>query len=210
MSYPIKKEGGKKYTWQDYLTWPDEERWEVIDGVPYKWHEEKGRTMKTETVGMSPSPSERHQAITFNFAAHLKEKIKGAACRVYVGPLDVYYDDYNFVQPDVFVVCDKNKIKDRIYGAPDLIIEVISPYTSLKDKRTKKILYERFGVREYILVYPEELFVERYCLEKGKYGESEVFGSQEILPLCSLEGIEVPLWEIFEVEQPQSEQTSER
>ncbi|BCB97294.1 hypothetical protein JZK55_22160 [Dissulfurispira thermophila] len=202
MAYPQKKEAGKKYTWQDYLTWPDEKRWEVIDGEAYPWH--------GETANMSPSPSLQHQIATGNFYGILRTKLLKHRCRVFVAPLDVYFDDYNFVQPDVFIVCDRNKIRDKIYGAPDLTIEVISPYTALKDKRTKKMLYERFGVREYILVYPEELFVERYCLIDNRYGDSEVFGPQEILPLCSLEGIEVALWEVFEVEQPQSEQASNK
>ncbi len=205
MGYPAKKEAGVKYTWQDYLTWPEDERWEVIDGVPYKWHEEKGRIMKTETVSMSPSPSERHQAITFNFAVHLKEKIKGTSCRVYVAPLDVYYDDYNFVQPDVMVVCDKKKIKDRIYGAPDLIIEVLSPFTSLKDRKIKKGLYERFGVKEYILAHPEENYVERFPLKDNRYAEPDIFGAEEVFTSGIFEGVDIPLWEVFEIEKPESE-----
>lgn len=194
MGHQLKKEG-KKYTWQDYLTWPDDERWEVIDGEAYPLH--------GEAIGMAPSPTPQHQIVAGNFYRLISNKLMGHTCRAFIAPLDVYYDDYNFVQPDVFVVCDKNKIKDRIYGAPDLIVEVISPNTSLKDKRKKKLLYEQFGVREYIIAYPEEIFVERYCLKEGRYGESEVFGPQEILPLCSLEGIEVPLWEVFEVNPPE-------
>ncbi|NTU42920.1 MAG: Uma2 family endonuclease [Nitrospirales bacterium] len=190
MGHPVIKPA-EKYTWQDYLTWPDNERWEVIDGVAYN---------------MSPSPSERHQTITLNFAFQLKGCLKETQCRTYVAPLDVYYDDENFVQPDVFVVCDKNKIKDRIYGAPDLIIEVISPSTSLKDKREKKRLYERFGVKEYVIIHPEEVFAERYCLRNNAYGEAEVFGPYESLPLCSLEGIEIPLWEVFGLELPERQE----
>ncbi|MBI3600412.1 MAG: Uma2 family endonuclease [Nitrospinae bacterium] len=188
MGYPLKKEKNKRYTWQDYLTWSDEERWEVIDGKAYD---------------MSPSPTFRHQNIVVNFGGLLRTKLISGFCRVCVAPLDVYFDDYNFVQPDVFVVCDKNKIKDRIYGAPDLIVEVLSPATSLKDKREKKSLYERFGVREYIIVYPEDIFVERYCLKDGRYSEAEVFGPQEAITLCLVDNIEIPLWEIFEVEPPE-------
>ncbi len=189
MGHPLKKETKRKHTWQDYLSWPEGERWEVINGEAYN---------------MSPSPTERHQTITFNLGASLKEKLKGSLCRVYVAPLDVYYDDNNFVQPDVFVVCDKNKIKDRIYGAPDLIVEVLSPHTSLKDKREKKRLYERFGVLEYIIVHPEEMLVERYYLQENKYTEPDIFGPEEILPIYFTEGIKIPLWEIFEIAPPEN------
>lgn len=189
MGYPLKKKSEKKYTWNDYLTWPDEERWEVIDGVAYD---------------MSPSPTPRHQIITGNFYRILGNKLEGKQCRPFIAPLDIYLDDYNFVQPDVLVICDEKKIKDRIYGAPDLVIEVLSQPTSLKDKREKRALYERFGVKEYVIVYPEDMFIERYSLHKGRFKEPDIFGSNEVLNLSSLEGIEIRLWEVFEVEPPQN------
>lgn len=187
MRATVRAKGEKKYTWQDYLTWPDDERWEVIDGAAYD---------------MTPSPSSRHQVIVGNFHAVLRERLKGKACRVFIAPLDVYLDDFNFVQPDVLVVCDEKKIRDRIYGAPDLVVEVLSPSTSVKDRREKKSLYEKFGVREYVIVHPEEMLVERFFLGEGGFGGPDVFGSQEVLPLLFLEGMEVPLWEVFEVQPP--------
>ncbi|MBI1865597.1 MAG: Uma2 family endonuclease [Nitrospirae bacterium] len=183
----LRSKGEKKYTWQDYLAWPDEERWEVIDGVAY---------------GMTPSPSSRHQVVAGNFFALVRERLRGKSCRVFVAPLDVYLDDFNFVQPDVMVVCDEKKIRDRIYGAPDLVVEVLSPATSLKDKREKKDLYEKFGVREYVIVHPEEMLVERFFLSEGGFKGPDVFGSQEVLPLLFLDGVEVLLWDVFEVEPP--------
>ena len=194
MRYQIKKDAEKRYTWQDYLTWPDEERWEVIDGVAYD---------------MSPSPTERHQRIVLNMGSILRTKLGSNPCKVYVAPLDVYLDDFNFVQPDVMIVCNKEKIKDRIYGPPDMVIEVISPSTSLKDKRIKKALYERFGVKEYILVHPEEMFIERYSLVEGKFREPDIFGPQEVLNLISVEGIDISLWEVFEVSPPETEASTE-
>lgn len=184
-----RKRADRKYTWQDYLTWPDEERWEVIDGEAYD---------------MTPSPSPRHQIIAGNFYAVLREKLKGKRCQPFIAPLDVYFDDYNFVQPDVLVVCDRSKIRDRVYGAPDLVVEVLSPATGLKDKREKKALYERFGVKEYIVIHPDEMLVERYWLEGERFQGSDVFGATERLGLKALEGIEVSLWEIFETEPPAS------
>ena len=188
MGYLLKKDRNRKYTWQEYLTWPDEERWEVIDGVAYD---------------MSPSPTTRHQLLVTNFSRILGNKLAGGTCRTFVAPLDVYYDDYNFVQPDIIVVCDEKKIKDKIYGPPDLIVEVLSPSTSLKDRREKWSLYERFRVKEYILIHLEEMFVERYCIKDGRYREAEVFGPQEKITLCFTEDIEIFLWEIFEVEPPE-------
>lgn len=185
----------KKYTWQDYLTWPDSERWEVIDGTAYN---------------MTPSPSFNHQKIVGNIYGILREKLRGKPCTPAIAPLDVYYDDTNFVQPDVMVVCDKSKIKDRIYGAPDLIIEVLSPHTSLKDKREKKGLYERFGVKEYIIADPLEQYVERFFIGHDGYSKGDVFGPKEVMPLKSLEGLEINLWEVFEVESPEEKSETEK
>ncbi|OGW59892.1 MAG: hypothetical protein A2V83_06405 [Nitrospirae bacterium RBG_16_64_22] len=183
MTQQTVKKGQGKFTWQDYLAWPDDERWEVIDGRAYD---------------MTPSPTTRHQRIVGNFFRILANRLSGGACAVFVAPLDVYFDDSNFVQPDVMVVCDKVKIRDRIHGAPDLIVEVLSPATSLKDKREKKSLYERFGVSEYVIVYPEEMFVERYFLADGRYGEADVLGVEDALPMRFLEGVEVSLREVFD------------
>ena len=189
MGYPLKKESEKKFTRADYFTWPEDERWEIIDGDAYC---------------MTPAPSIRHQDIVVNLVTQLKQKLSGGPCRTFVAPTDVVLSEYDVVQPDILVVCDKKKITDaNIQGAPDLIIEVLSPYTSLKDKREKKALYERFGVREYIIVDPLEQYVERFLFEDdGTYGKGEVFGTQEVLQINSLEGTDINLWEIFEVERP--------
>ena len=98
-----------------------------------------------------------------------------------MAPMDVVLDDINVVEPDVFVVCDKSKITEaNIKGAPDLIIEVLSPSTSLKDRREKKWLYGQHGVKEYIIVSPMDETAERFFLETGtKYGESDIFGWHE-------------------------------
>jgi Uma2 family endonuclease len=92
------------------------------------------------------------------------------------------------VQPDVFVVCDEGKINDQsIQGAPDLVIEVLNPTTSRKDRWEKKALYERSGVLEYILINPEGQYVERYLLEKKSgFDRGEVFTLDQTLRLHSL------------------------
>ncbi len=186
MSLPEKKED--KYTYSNYLKWPGDERWEIIGGYAHN---------------MTPAPSVRHQSVAVNFVAFLKQKLKGKPCKPFIAPTDVVLSEYDVVQPDVFVVCDEKKITEQnIQGAPDLIIEILSPFTALKDKREKKGLYAKYGVKEYILVDPVAMYAERFALEKNRYASAEVFGSQEVLPLSFLEEINIPLWEIFEVEPP--------
>lgn len=179
---PLAKQNNK-YTFQDYLTWPDEERWEIIDG---------------DAFNMTPAPGSKHQLIAGSFYRILGNQLVGKSCTAFIAPTDVVLSDYNVVQPDVFVVCDKKKITDaNIQGAPDLVIEVLSPSTSLKDKREKKTLYEKFGVKEYIIIAPLEKYAERTLLEDGRYARPEIFGPRDTLVLRSLEDVEIKLVEVF-------------
>ena len=167
-----------KFTYTDYLTWDDDERWEIIGGEAYN---------------MTPAPIVSHQEIVGNFFRFL-----GKQCTPFISPIDVVLSEEDVVQPDVIVICDKQKVqKTHIAGAPDLVIEVLSPATSLKDRREKKDLYEKFGVKEYILVDPDEKYVERYFLQKGRYGSSEVFGPKDKFASRSLKGVRLTLKEIF-------------
>ena len=184
---PLAKKLEEKYTYQDYLTWDDDERWEIIEG---------------EVYNMSPAPTIKHQSISRNISGLIfmkKEQLKN--CSFFEAPTDVVFDDLNVVQPDIFIVCDKNKITEKnIQGAPELVIEIISPSTELKDKREKFYLYEKFGVKEYIIVYPPEReYIERYVLKRGKYGSPEIYNWDETLKLKTFD-IEIPLWEVFEKE----------
>jgi len=178
----LAKKKEKRYTYKDYLTRPEAERWELIDGAAYD---------------MSPAPKVKHQNIASNL--HIKLKTHSAnICYTGIAPTDVIFDEYSIVQPDIFIVCDRNKItEDNIQGAPDVIIEVTSPATEVKDKREKKALYEKFGVKEYIIVFPDGEYAERFCLGEGKYGPSEIFNWDEALRRCFFD-IEINLWEIFE------------
>ncbi len=185
---PVAKKRAEKYTCSDYLTWPDDERWEIIGGEAYN---------------MTPAPGIKHQNVVVNFTRIIGNELKGKPCRPFVAPTDVVLSNHDVVQPDIFVVCDEKKITEaNIQGAPDLVVEVLSPATALKDKREKRALYERSAVREYIIIDPIELYVERFVLKGKRYGESEIFGPQEVLPLTSLKGIDITLWEIFEVAAP--------
>jgi Uma2 family endonuclease len=178
----------QKFTYNDYKSWPDDERWEIFDGEAY---------------AMTPAQSLRHQKILGNLHLRLAGFFFGKTCTVFLAPTDVVLDETNVVQPDLLVVCDRNKMTDaNIMGAPDLVVEVLSPSTSLKDKREKKGLYERFGVREYLLVYPEDAIVERYTLAEGKYPLPDILNWDEKLRSSAFSDLEISLWEIFEKELP--------
>jgi len=182
MEQAIRKE--QRYTVEEYLKWAGEERWEIIDGVLY---------------AMSPAQSIKHQSVVGNFFMNLKRHPENL-CYTGIAPTDVVLDDDTVVQPDVFVVCDRKKITaDNIQGAPDLIVEVVSPSTEVKDRREKLRLYERFGVKEYLIAFPEREYVERYVLKAGQYGSPEIFTWDERLTL-TLFPMEVILSEIFEKE----------
>lgn len=179
----------RRYTWTDYQTWSDDERWELIDGVAYN---------------MSPAPSTRHQAIAGNFFSCLYRHLTGKTCRPFMAPTDVRLSETDVVQPDILVICDPGKITpSHIEGAPELVVEVLSPSTSAKDLREKKWLYQRSGVREYIVVDPLEFYVQRFLLSgEGRYGEPEVFGPEDVIPLVVLDGLTVDLREILEWSPP--------
>lgn len=190
---PLAQRTEEKFTYADYAFWSDDERWELIDGQAYN---------------MTPAPTTRHQNIVYNVSFILKSKLSNKFCRPFVAPTDVVLSEYDVVQPDVFVVCDEKKITEaNIQGAPDLVVEVLSPATALKDKREKKNLYETYGVKEYIIVDPAAQYVERFLLKEGGfYGKGEIFGPKEILSLISLGDIEITLWEIFEVKEPEEQE----
>lgn len=187
MTIPAKNLNNR-YSFQDYQGWPDDERWEIIDGRAYC---------------MTTAPTLRHQQVTGNLYAQLRERLSGGPCVPFVAPVDVVFDDYNVVQPDIVVVCDRSRLTEaNIQGAPDLVVEIISPSTSLKDRREKKALYERSGVREYILVYPLEDILERYRLVGNRYEGPDIFNWDETLTLHAFPELTLNLWEIFEKSLP--------
>lgn len=182
---PLAKEKDQLFTYADYATWPEDERWELIDGKAY---------------AMTPAPSTRHQTVVGNCFRMLSTAIRGQSCRCFVAPTDVVLSHVDVVQPDVLVVCDQAKITEaNIQGAPDLVVEVVSPSTGLKDKREKKDLYEKYGVLEYLIVDPGLGCVERFILgPDGLYGKGDIFGAMERMPLLSLPDISLDLPEVFE------------
>ncbi len=179
-----------QFTYADYRSWPDDERWELIDGIPY---------------AMTPAPRIRHQRIAGNFFGEMRNFFRGKSCIPFDAPTDVVLNEDTVVQPDVFVVCDGQKITDEnIQGAPDLVVEVTSPSTKLRDRREKREIYQRFGVREYLVVSPDDELVERHKLVEGRYGAPDIFNWDESLTSFAFPELCLNLWEIFDKEPPSS------
>jgi len=176
----------ERYTYTDYVTWDDGKRWEIINGGVWD---------------MTPAPVLKHQRISRNLLHRFITFLEGRTCEVFGAPCDVVLDEENVVQPDILVVCDRSRLTDAcVKGAPELIVEIISPSTGMKDRREKKALYERFGVREFILFDPANEIVERYTLVEGRYGSPDIFGWDEEMPLTLFPELTFNLWEIFEKE----------
>ena len=180
MSLPQKN---LKYTYSDYCSWNDGERWELIDGVAY---------------GMSPAPMRKHQKISMALSNQLYNFLKGKPCEVYHAPFDVRLkmDGKNdtVVQPDIVVVCDKSKLDEKgCNGAPDLVIEILSPSSLHMDRLLKLEKYRESGVREYWIVDTEALGVEAYILDNGRYYLNTYIDEApvEVLPGCMIDLKEV-------------------
>ena len=160
------------FTYADYRRWPEDERWELIDGTAYD---------------MCPAPTRGHQAMVVELVRQIANSLLDKPCELYVAPFDVRLpradeaDDQidTVVQPDITVVCDETKLDDAgCRGAPDWVVEVLSPRTAAKDQGEKRDAYEQAGVREYWLVHPTDLTLMIYRL-----GPNDTYGRPEVLPL---------------------------
>ena len=191
MALPALKPGDK-YTYGDYTNWPDDERWELIDGYAYN---------------MSPAPSRRHQKFLLELGRQIANFLVDRPCDVYVAPFDVRLpeaDEKNkdiktVVQPDIVVICDPKKLDDAgCRGAPDLIIEILSPSTTLKDMKIKMALYEKHGVKEYWIVHPVDNLILVFKLQKNKmYGKPDVYTAEDKIKTAILKGLEIDLGPVF-------------
>lgn len=156
------------HTYGDYLTWTGDERYELIDGVAYL---------------MAPAPALDHQEIAGGIYFQTRRALGDSSCRVFIAPVDVRLPKGNeaderietVLQPDVLVVCDPAKLDRRgVCGAPDWVVEVLSPATAGHDQIHKRRVYERHGVAEFWLVHPNDRVVTIYCLVDGEYGKPAV------------------------------------
>ena len=155
------------YTYADYTTWDDDQRWEIIDGAAYAM----------------AAPLFDHQTVVGSVFRQVATALLGKRCRAMVSPLDVRLpisdepDEQvtTTVQPDVLIVCDPSKIDRKgVRGAPDFILEVCSPTHPSHDHVLKRRRYEQAGVREYWIVHPTDRVLWAYVLADGKFGTMEV------------------------------------
>jgi Uma2 family endonuclease len=180
------------YTYRNYKEWPDDERWELIDGVAY---------------AMSPAPSRKHQDIVVELLRQFSNFLLNKPCRVYVAPFDLLLPEVDetddeidtVVQPDLLVICNRTILTSAgARGVPDLIVEILSPSTARKDTREKFLLYERIGVREYWIVDHVAATVTVFLLGvDGRYGRPNIYGVEETINVTVLEGLEIVLESVF-------------
>ena len=184
VAYGVKRQG--EYTLEDYYAIPDERRVELIDGVIYDM----------------AAPSTTHQDLILEIAVVLREFVKKnrGKCKVYISPIDVQLDcdDKTMVQPDVIVICDRDKILNRcLYGAPDFVVEVLSPSSTKQDTAIKLRKYQVAGVREYWIIDPDKKKVIIYDWTKSEI--PKVYGFDSKVPVGIFGGeCEIDFVEIYE------------
>jgi len=181
MSLPQKE---YKYTYSDYYSWDDGERWELIDGVPY---------------AMSPAPTRKHQHVSVALLKQLSNFLENKSCEVYHAPFDVRLnadeEDDTVCQPDIVVICDNSKLDEKgCKGAPDLVVEILSPSSLRMDRVIKLEKYRQAGVREYWIVDPETRSVEAYVLDGKRYYITVYIDEA---PVSVLPGCVIDLKEVF-------------
>lgn len=145
----------KKLTYADYLTWNDENRCELIDGIVYNM----------------TAPTRAHQKILLELATIMNLYFKGKDCEVYVAPFDVRltmeekedHQIFDVVQPDISVICDPGKLDNRgCVGSPDLVVEILSSSTASYDQIKKRSLYEKYGIKEFWIIHPWDRILTIY------------------------------------------------
>ena len=189
MALPAEK---ARYTFADVLAWADEERAELIDG---------------EVVLMAPAPTTAHQLISGELFGQLHSYLKGKKCKVISAPFDVRLfeqdgdspeDIDTVVDPDISIVCDPSKLdKHGCKGAPDMVMEILSPSTQRHDRLVKLGLYQRAGVREYWIVDPDSSTVQVFLQRDGSLQLHEVYDRQGVAKVNVLDGCFIELSKVF-------------
>lgn len=168
---PISK-SDKKYTYADYLTWSDDERWEVIDGIPY----------------LMAAPSWEHQAISNDLPAQFNFYLRGKRCQVFTAPFDLCLpgpeesdkESTTVIQPDLLIICDASKLKGTGYfGVPELVVEIESSSSAKIDKIIKFNKYEKAGIPEYWIIEPVNKVISVFILQNKHYGRPQYYGIRD-------------------------------
>ncbi|WP_236974626.1 Uma2 family endonuclease [Membranihabitans maritimus] len=180
------------YSYRDYLRWEIEERLELIKGKVFQM----------------AGPNTSHQRVSINISGELFQFLKRRKCEVFAAPFDVRLpvnskkdkDIFTVVQPDICVVCDPEKIDFKgVIGAPDIVIEILSPSNNQKELKDKYEVYEEAGVREYWIVHPEERTIFRYILDDtGKFQPTPLLTVGDTVSSEVLPGIDLDLTEVFD------------
>jgi len=184
----------KQYTYADYLTWRFDERVELIRG----WINR-----------MSPAPLVRHQIISMALSNEVYVYLKGKQCKVFAAPFDVRLTNKrkslpnksitSVVQPDLSIICDLDKLDEKgCIGAPDWVIEILSPGNSRKEMKEKFSLYEENGVKEYWIVDPEHLMVQVFDLIDDKFAWRSNYVKEDLIPVGIFEGFSIDTNPLFD------------
>jgi Uma2 family endonuclease len=181
----------RKYTYADYLTWPKDERWEIIDGIPY----------------MQAAPSWEHQRILAQIGRQFLNYFQGKPCETYLAPFDVRLPEGNetdddtktTIQPDISVICDKSKLKGTGYfGVPTLVVEILSPSTAAFDKKIKMKRYGKAGVKEVWIIDPSNKILDVFkLLDDGRYGQPETYSTEDKIVVSIFPDLVVDLSAVF-------------
>ena len=185
----------KRYTYADYLTWMDDVRRELHDGF-----------IKL----MTPAPSSKHQELSTNLVSICWNFLRNKKCKIYHAPSDVRFPKdrkskedqqvYTVLQPDLYIVCDLSKIDSRgCLGAPDMIIEIVSPKNSKRDVKDKFEIYQEHGVREYWIVNPNDENVTVFILDdKSKFQFVGMYAGDDKIPVNIFNGdLKIDLEDVF-------------
>jgi Uma2 family endonuclease len=174
-----------KFTYKDYLQLPEDKRYELIEGE----------------FLMVPSPIPAHQDVLQNLFRVLDVHIRNQDLgKVYLAPLDVILSEESVLQPDLLFISKERLhiITERnIQGAPDLVIEILSPSTAERDKGLKQKLYAKFGIQEYWLVDPDKKVIEVMSLGEGGFESTGVYQEEATLDSPLLKGISMDVREVF-------------
>lgn len=175
----------KLYTIEDIYALPDGKRAELIDGQIYD---------------MAP-PNTNHQRILMNLSGEIREHIKKhhGNCEVFPAPFAVFLneDNRNYVEPDISVICDKNKLDEKgCNGSPDWIIEIVSPSTQRMDYAVKLFKYRAAGVREYWIVNPMKKVVQTYVFEG--YENANLFSFDDEIPVYIFDSLIIKIADLLD------------
>lgn len=179
------------YSYANYLRWQFDERLELIKGKVFE---------------MSPAPSITHQRVLLRLAVIFEGSLKHKSCETFIAPFDVRLPDksradkeiYTVVQPDICIVCDPAKLDEKgCLGAPDLIVEILSPGNNRKELLVKYELYREFGVKEYLIIDPKKELFMKYSLNNEGLYDQQVFTGAKLYTSDFLPGVSLSPDQLF-------------